>query len=331
MTRATAFRAMAAILTAAPLTAQPESREDSRAGFRFALSVNAVHLAVTVSNKKGRLVTNLKEEDFRILEDGVPQEIRFFSRSVDSPVDVLLLVDASGSMEMVSKVVNARSAAAQLIHSLAPEDRVALYAFDRNLIQLTPFSANKSEATQALAALDPFGSTALYDSVAKAAAAIAHEGFGRRAIVVITDGVDTSSRLSLEEAVEAAKGVDLPVYIIRVVSSLDDPSSDSFLHVHGHGATGPDALDRFASETGGRLYQGSQLGPLRLASMRIWKELKTQYRLAYVPRNSNNDGSFRRIVVKTRRRGTEARTRTGYFARKHRSSLGGSPNLTPQH
>ena len=223
-------------------------------------------------------------------------------------------------MDITTKVANARTAATLLIHSLGPEDRVAVYAFDRNLMKLCPFTEDKRQAIDALVRIEPFGSTAIYDAIAEVSDAVLHEGFGRRAIVVITDGVDTSSETPIDEAVNKAKGVDLPVYAIRVLSPVDDPDSDLFLGVHGQRFQGEDTLERFTAETGGKLFEGSELGRLRLASARIKEELKTQYRIGYVPSNQSRDGRFRRIEVATRRRGVEVRTRKGYYSQKASAS-----------
>jgi Ca-activated chloride channel family protein len=279
--------------------------QDSAGGktpYRFGTSVDAVHLTVTITKKDGQLVTNLKQKDFLVREDGVPQELTYFARGTDAPVDIMLLVDASGSMDVISKVANTRNAAIQLVYSLDPQDRVAVYAFDKHLYEALPFS------------------TALYDAVALASTEMQHLGFGRRAVVVMTDGVDTSSELSIEEAVQRAKGLDLPVYSVRVLSPLDDPSSDQYLGIHGRDAKREDALRRFSEETGGQLFEASEIGALRLAALRIREELKTQYRLGYMPTNTTKDGSFRRIDIETRRRGVVVQARRGYYARKPESS-----------
>ena len=282
--------------------------------FRFTATVDAVHLNVSVVNKKGRLITDLSREDFMVIEDKIHQKIVYFARGEDAPLDLVLLVDASGSMELTEKATNARNAAIQLIHCLGPEDRVSVYAFDRDVYQLTDFTQDKAAAIAALTRLEPFGSTALYDAVVTLSDAVVHEGFGRRAIVVTTDGVDTSSTRSVDEAVAKAKGVDLPVYAIRVISPVDDPENDMFLGVHGASFRGEDALRRFTAETGGDMYQGSQWGQLVTASRRIREEMKTQYRLGYVPVNPRDDDGFRSIEVSTpRRRGVEVRTRKGYY------------------
>jgi Ca-activated chloride channel family protein len=310
---------LCALLTVPTVFGQIGYVEEERpAGYRFGLSVDAVHLAATVVDRKGRLVMDLEETDFVVYEDGVPQELAYFSRGTDAPVDVMLLVDGSGSMDMVSKVANARNAAIQLVGVLGPEDRVAVYAFDRDIMELSSFTEDKEEAIAALQRLQPFGSTAIYDAVARTSDLIRNQGFGRRAIALITDGIDTASELSMERALEIAKGVDLPVYVIRVLSPLDDPSNDAFLGIHGQAAKGGEALERFAAETGGKIYEASQLGALRLAALRVKEELKTQYRLGYVPRNTRRDGRFRRIEVFVRHEGVEVRTRKGYYARANK-------------
>jgi Ca-activated chloride channel family protein len=310
---------MALLLTPLSVTSQtPPIGSDQQPAFRFGLSVDMVHLGVTVV-KKNRLVTNLVESDFHVYEDGVLQEISFFSRGTDSPVDVFLLVDASGSMDMERKVANARTAAMQLIHSLDPVDRVAVYGFDKDVFELCPFTEDRQKAIAALEGVEAFGVTAIHDAVAKASALVEGQGFGRRAIVVITDGIDTASQLSVAQAVDAAKRVDLPVYAVRVLSPLDDPKHDAYLGKSALPRPAEDALQRFAEETGGRLFEGSQLGVLRQISTQIREELKTQYRLGYVPRNSAHDGRFRRIEVRTKK-GAEVRTRKGYYAKRGKSS-----------
>ncbi|MGH9390292.1 MAG: VWA domain-containing protein [Vicinamibacteria bacterium] len=289
--------------------------------FRFTATVDAVHLNVSVVNRKGRLVTDLSREDFMVVEDNIHQKIVYFARGEDAPLDVVVLVDASGSMELTEKSTNARNAAIQLIQGLGPEDRVSVYAFDRDVYQLTDFTQDKTEAIAALNRLEPFGSTALYDAVVTLSSVVVHEGFGRRAIVLTTDGVDTSSTKSVEDAIAKAKGVDLPVYAIRVVSPVDDPENEMFLGMHGAHFRGEDALRRFTAETGGQMYQGSQWGQLVTATERIREEMKTQYRIGYVPVNPRNDDGFRSIEVSTpRRRGVEVRTRKGYYPARPGSS-----------
>jgi Ca-activated chloride channel family protein len=294
--------------------AQAANGREDDVPVRFTAKVDAVHLNVSVVGKKGRLITGLSREDFLVVEDNIHQKIVYFARGEDAPLDLVLLVDASGSMELTEKATNARNAAIQLLRSLGPEDRVSVYAFDRDVYQLTDFTQDKEEAIAALTRLEPFGSTALYDAMVTLSSVVVHEGFGRRAIVVTTDGVDTSSTQSVDDAVARAKAVDLPVYAIRVISPVDDPENKAFLGVHGAHFRGEDSLRRFTAETGGAMFQGSQWGQLVTATRRIREELKTQYRIGYVPVNPRSDHGFREIEVSTpRRRGVEVRTRKGYY------------------
>ena len=301
-------------------TAYGQEADGGKTPYRFATSVDAVHLTVTILNKDGHLVTNLERDDFVVREDGVPQELTYFARGTDAPVDIMLLLDASGSMDVISKVANTRNAAIQLVYSLDPQDRVAVYAFDKHLYEALPFTEDKEAAVEKLRSIEPFGSTALYDAVALASTEMQDLGFGRRAMVVLTDGVDTSSELPIEEAVQRAKGLDLPVYSVRVLSPLDDPASDHYVEMNGRDARGEeDALRRFSSETGGRLFEASEIGALRRVAVRIREELKTQYRLGYVPTNTVKDGSFRRVDIQANRRGAVVQSRRGYYARKPES------------
>src|SRR3972149_9142123 len=157
---------------------QAEENHRPDVPFRFTAIVDAVHLNVSVVNKKGRLITDLSREDFTVIEDNIHQKIVYFARGEDAPLDLVLLVDASGSMELTEKATNARNAAIQLIHGLGPEDRVSVNAFDRDVYQLTAFTQDKAAAIAALTRLEPFGSTALYDAVVALSDAVGHEGVG---------------------------------------------------------------------------------------------------------------------------------------------------------
>ena len=251
------------LFSVGPAFSQAEGNGENLPRFRFNTSVDAVHLSVSVVTKKGKLVTDLEQSDFWVLENDVIQDITYFSRGTDAPVDVVMLVDASGSMDVTAKTLNARNSAIQLIRGLGEEDRVAVYAFDRDLYRLTDFTKSKEDAVAALTRIEPFGSTALYDAVVTLSDHVVDEGFGRRAIVVVTDGVDTSSDATVELAVEKAKGVDLPVYVIRVLSPVDDPESDLFLGVHGASFRGEDALRRFTAENRWGDVRGQPMGPAR--------------------------------------------------------------------
>ena len=202
-----------------PAFSQTEGKDENLSPFRFTTSVDAVHLSVSVVNKKGKLVTDLEQSDFWVLENDVIQDITYFSRGTDAPVDVVMLVDASGSMDVTEKALNARNSAIQLIRGLGEEDRVAVYAFDRDLYRLTDFTKSKEDAIAALTRIEPFGSTALYDAVVTLSEHVVHQGFGRRAIAVGADEVEADV-----------------IYQVGAIAAFATAHGVALVHVKPHGA-----------------------------------------------------------------------------------------------
>jgi outer membrane protein OmpA-like peptidoglycan-associated protein len=178
------------------------------------------------------------------------------------------------------KVANARWAAARIIEALSPEDQVAVAGFDSRYWGLVAFSRDRQAVRRAVESIEPFGSTALHDALDKAARDIASHGEGRRAIVVLTDGVDTASQKKPDEVIARSRALDVPIYAVSVVSPLDDPASDFFLGKKsaGDAAAGTATLARYAELSGGVAYLVSSPAALKLAADRIAGELKHQYR-----------------------------------------------------
>jgi Ca-activated chloride channel family protein len=224
----------------------------------------------------------------------------------------LLLVDASGSMNQELKVTSSRMAAHQVLAALGPEDEAALAGFDSRYWGIVQFTRDRERIRAALAEVEPFGSTALHDALDKGARDIAAHGEGRRAVVVITDGIDTSSQRKAEEVIARSRALDVPIYAVSVVSPLDDPASGLFVgrKQAGVAAQGSAVLARYAALSGGAAFAVSDFGSLRRAALQIASELKTQYRLGYDP--PAGPSRFRRVQVKTTRKGVVVRTRSGY-------------------
>jgi Ca-activated chloride channel family protein len=271
-----------------------------------------VVFSATAVDGKGRPVTDLRREDFRILEEGRPQTIAHFHGGRGLPARVLLLVDASGSMSEERKVADARWAAGQILDALGPEDQVAVAGFDSRYWGVVAFTADRAAVRTGLESITPFGSTALHDALDKAARDIASHGEGRRAVVVLTDGMDTSSQKTPEEVLARSRALDVPIYAVSVVSPLDDPASPAFV---GRKQAGPVAaatamLARYADLSGGTAYRVSTPAALHLAADRIASELKHQYRLGWDP--PSGPSRFRRVVVQSTRKGVIVRTRSGY-------------------
>jgi len=281
----------------------------------FSARSDLVVLSATAVNDKGRPVRDLKSSEFRIFEDGRPQKLEHFSHSSDVPARLLILVDASGSMNVEDKSASGRMAATQILASLAPEDEVALAGFDHKYWGIVRFTRNRDEIKKGLDDVEPFGSTALHDALDHAAHDLASHGEGRRAVVVITDGVDTASQTAPDVVIERSRALDVPIYAISVISPLDDPDSSLFTGRERPAAAtaGLRQLQRYAAESGGAAFAVSDFRGLKGATDQIADELKHQYRIGYAPLESGP--RFRKIQVKSTRKGVVIRTRSGYMPR----------------
>lgn len=283
-----------------------------RAQARFAARADLVVLSATAVDGKGRPVRDLRAEEFRVFEEGQPQRLRHFVQGPELAARLLLLVDASGSMNTELKTTSARMAAYQLLDTLPPDDQVALAGFDHKYWGVVAFTRERQKVKTAFDELEPFGSTALHDALDRAAYDIASHGEGRRAVVVITDGVDTASQKGPDEVMARSRALDVPIYAISVISPLDDPRSPRFAGRERPAAAtaGSALLARYALESGGAAFTVSDFSGLRQAAEQIVAELKHQYRLGYEP--PEGPKRFRRIEVRSTRKGVVVRTRSGY-------------------
>jgi len=279
----------------------------------FSARSDLVVFSATAVDGKGRPVTDLRREEFRVREEGRVQPIAHFHGGRGLPARILLLVDASGSMGEAQKVANARWAASRFLDALSPEDQVALAGFDSRYWGVVAFTPDREAVRKGMETITPFGSTALNDALDKAARDIASHGEGRRAIVVLTDGVDTSSRKTADEVIARSRALDVPIYSVSVVSPVDDPGSPSFLGKKeaAEAAAASETLARYAALSGGIAFQVSNPAALRFAADRIAGELKHQYRLGWDA--PNGPARFRRVEVQSTRKGVTVRTRSGYL------------------
>jgi Ca-activated chloride channel family protein len=277
----------------------------------FSVRSELVVFSATAFDDKGRPVTDLRREDFRIYDEGRAQQIVHFYGGKGLPARVLVLLDASGSMGD-KRVASSREAAKQLLLALSPEDQVAVAGFDSRYWGVVAFTKDREVVRKGLDTITPFGSTALHDALDKAAHDIATWGEGRRAVVVLTDGIDTSSQKTAQEVIARSRALDVPIYVVSVVSPLDDPSSQSFLGEKeaGQEAAAAETLARYASLSGGASFRVSTLTGVVLAAQRIATELKHQYRIGWDP--AQGSAPYRRVVVRATRKGVVVRTRSGY-------------------
>ena len=281
----------------------------------FSARSDLVVFSATAFDGKGRPVMDLRQDEFRVYEDGQALPLAHFHQGRGLPARILLLVDASGSMNDAWKVASARRAAGQVLDALGAEDQVALAGFDNRYWGIVAFTRDREAVRRGLADVTPFGSTALHDALDRAARDIATWGEGRRAVVVLTDGVDTSSQKTAEETIAQSRALDVPIYAVSVVSPLEDPRAEAFLgeRKQGEAAAAADVLARYATLSGGLAFRVSDLAGLQLAASRIANELKHQYRLGWEP--PQGPARFRRVAVTTTRKGVRVRTRSGYTPR----------------
>jgi VWFA-related protein len=282
----------------------------------FGVGTERVTLTATAVDRKGRPVLDLRADELRVEENGRLQGITHFSRPDAAPARLLILVDASGSMTG-DKPARARLAFLRLLDGLSPRDEAALASFDAEYVLRVPFTSDRRALLQGFDAVQSFGATALYDALGQAARDLGHApGEGRRAIVSFTDGVDTASRRTPEQALDDARAAATPVYALSVMSPLDDPGSGAFVGASpgaAHVVRGPDVLRRWTAEAGGGVFVASDLPAVETAVTRILSEIRHQYRLGYDP--PPGAPGFRRIDVSSTRKGVVVRTRRGYVAR----------------
>lgn len=271
------------------------------------VNTELVILNITVTDKAGQYVPGLKLSDFTIFEDGKPitaELIASFSMH-ESPFASVVLLDTSGSME--SRLSLARSAAIRFLDRLRPDDVAAVYKFDFKVEQVQEFSNSRDLAPMAFG-LSARGMTALNDAIFNAATALADRPEKRKAIVVLSDGLDTQSKTSSEKALETALAIGASIYAVDM-SSTDQRHSR--LGVHNAAM-----LRHFAERTGGR-FVSTPGGPmLRDAFANIADELGHQYTLAYRPLNRKRDGKWRKLEVQLSNKELVVRTRKAYRAPK---------------
>ena len=258
---------------------------------------------VYVTDRSGQPVSGLEQKLFTILEDGVPQKIDIFSAE-STPFAAVILIDTSGSMEF--RVSNARSAAIKFLEGLRGEDFAAVASFDSDVRVLRDFQATR-DLPDVFFDLKADGMTSLNDAVVTAAKMLSKRPEKRRAIIVISDGADNSSKYSQKKAMKAVLDAGASVYTVDM-SPKDAPVQEK--------AIMQDALKSFAEKTGGTFVATPGGAEMRHAFESIVNELGNQYTVGYQPASAKEDGKFHSIEVRVARGGLKIRTREGYIARK---------------
>jgi Ca-activated chloride channel family protein len=274
----------------------------------FKAGVALVPITALVRDSRKRIVRNLGPGDFEVLEGGRPRPIVDFGANDKAPLNVAFLFDTSGSMRVASNLARGKDFVEEFVGGIEPTaDQVALFTFDKALRRQVSFTNDRDNVYDALDAVKAWGLTSLYDAIARTAEQLGDETSERRAVVVITDGVDTSSARTPAEVSGLASSIDVPVYIVAVVSPLDHPGAQS--------AVVPDSsnggLANVALWTGGELLYVSGSEQIPVVAKELLGMMRQQYLLAI---ESSSSPGWHQLEVRTKRPGLTVRARGGYFA-----------------
>lgn len=287
------------------LSFNPSAAQDLPQAGTFHIESKLVNLWVNVTDANGAFVGGLTKNDFKILEDGRPQEIRIFDRESNQPLTLVLAIDTSESTYKDRALE--RAAAHKFVQALIrPQDQMSLYQFATFVTQLVPFTNKVKSLDYGLDHLRAGEATALYDAVYLGSNELAQRD-GRKVLVLVSDGGDTASTIQYEEAVAAALRGDVMIYSI-----IDVPIEASA----GRDLGGEHALITLSEQTGGKSFYADQ-GGLDAAFQKVSDDLRTQYLIAYYPKNQVPGQSFHRVTVTIPRAAPGAfnlRYRTGYFS-----------------
>jgi len=267
-----------------PEPQQAPPAEDS--GTTFRVNVKLVNVFTTVTDASGAPVSSLKQDDFRVFEDGKPQKIAVFQRESELPLSIVIAIDTSLSTRTDQKLE--LESARRFAHAiLRPIDGVSLFQFSEVVDQLTPFTSDIRAIDKGIGRVRTGAATALYDTLYLGADALMDRR-GRKVMVVITDGGDTVSKTSYQDAVREAQQAEVILYSIIIV-----PIESSA----GRDIGGEHALIQLSRDTGGKYFYASSLEQLDAAFRQISDELRTQYLIAYYPSSRLSDSEFRRIEI----------------------------------
>jgi len=315
---------------------------------KFSTEVKVVNVLATVRDKKGEIVRNLTKDDFSIEEDGRPQTIRYFSQETDLPLTLGLLVDTSISQRNV--LDEERAASRQFFDQvLRPDkDKAFVIHFDREVELLKDLTSSRKDLDKALSELETpqlerreqngggggypggrgggrhGGGTLLYDAILLGSDEIMKKQQGRKAMILLTDGVDRGSRTPLTGAIEAAQRADTLVYSILFADKEGFQRGFGGPGMGRHGGYGggrypqqqrPDGkkiLEQISRETGGGFYEVSKKQPVAQIYDRIQEELRYQYSLGYTP--DKTEAGYHKIAVTVKQKGLVVQARDGYYA-----------------
>jgi VWFA-related protein len=289
-----------------PSAQEPTSQ--SAQTFRSALDV--VTIQASVRDARGRMVSGLTTTDFEVRDNGQLRPILSLRSDRQSPLSLAILVDMSGSMKIGAKIAMARQAYDSILSQLHQgQDEVALFTFDSSLHERQDFTHDLATLKGALTDFEPFGTTSLFDATAAAARRLAARSATHKAIIVLTDGIDTSSAMTAREVSGLASSIDVPVFVVATVPSLDQRL---VLETSERSAPSNTAdLRDLAEWTGGQFVFASTFVETVVAASGLIGGLRLQYVLAI---EAASGREWRRLDVRVRRPSTSVKARSGYFA-----------------
>ena len=276
-------------------------------GQRIRSGVELVSLNVTVTDGGGKYITDLNEEEFEVYEDGAKQKLTFFSRT-QQPISLALLLDTSASMD--ERMGIAQEAAIGFARQMHKDDQAEVIDFDSQVRILQAFTNDAATLEKAIRQTTPNGSTSLYNAIyislkeLKKVRASTASDIRRQAIVLLSDGDDTSSLIEFEEVLDLAKRSETAIYAIGLRQG--EIGRREFKEAEF-------VLKQLATETGGRAYFVTDARELPKIYQTIWDELSSQYSLAYSSANPKRDGAWRRVQIRLSRPSATARTKQGYY------------------
>ncbi len=306
---------VAEVTAQAPAEDQPE--------FTIGVAVDQVFLSVTARAHGGGFVKNLTRKDFKILENGIEQEIVNFTQEA-VPVSVVLLIDASGSTRFSHLAI--RQAALRFAKSLSEEDRIAIITFNDAPRLILDWTSSLNKVRYALETIYAKGPTVMNDALYVTFDDLLKDVEGKTAVMMLTDGVDTRSLVRLEDATELAMRSEAIVYTASKLDEYWAMAIQQRQQFRAHGRLVPNELTdsyilearkglrRLADLTGGRVLESQAFSSLTEVYEDVAEELKNQYYLSYVPTNQRKDGSWRELEVRPLRLGVVVKTRSGYYA-----------------
>jgi VWFA-related protein len=274
----------------------------------FRAGVDIVSLNVTVTDGAGHYVTDLDQPEFQVFEDGIKQNLSFFTRR-QQPIALSLLLDSSASMD--TSLSTLQQAASNFVHRLKPNDIAQVIDFDSRVEIRQGFTGNQAELDNAISQLSAGGSTSLHNAIyialkeLRKVRAVSEEDVRRQALIVFSDGEDTSSLVSFEEVLDLAKRSETSIYTIALRGA--DVQTKGFREAEF-------VMRTLAQETGGRAFFPGRIEDLNGVYTQIADELASQYTLGYTSANPRRDGAWRRIVVQVSRPSLTPRTKKGYYA-----------------